>query len=124
MFAFKNHLLLAHEVHSLVTEEVRLDADDVLEGRAKITVKEVDVQLEWHRIWRGKQIARSGNKEAKVRRWVDAVEQYKMEVASRMTSLLSSTDVADCLSESDSAMSVESSTVDHMDVDATGDCYD
>lgn len=116
---FQNYLNLTHELHSVVTQEVRVDTDDVLTGRTKMTVKELDAQLEWHRMWRAKQIPRSGNKEAKLRRWVNAVGQYKLEVAANLDWLRREADVA----ESASAMSVDDSDVDYMDVDAAGNVH-
>lgn len=97
-------------------QEVRLNTGDVLGGHTKMTVKELDAQLEWHRMWRAKYIPRSGNKETKMRRWVKAVEQYKLEVGANLDWLLRETNMTDD-SESASAMSVDGSVIDFMDVD-------
>lgn len=95
---------------------IRLDAKEVQRGRAKISPKELDAQLDWHRNVRGLDIPRSGLKITKIARWAKAIQDYTTEVEERLAVIpvLGGYRAGEDL---DSAMSVDGTLTSFMDVD-------
>lgn len=89
--------------------------DDVLRGRAKISTKELDAQLDWHRVHRGRKIPRSGVKTTKLARWAKAIRDYTTEVEERLA--LIPVMGGGFGEDLESAMSIDESAQSYMDVD-------
>lgn len=56
---------------------VRTDVERVRSNTRLIKVAELDLQLDWHRVFCGRKIPKSGNKDDKLRYWAEAVEAYE-----------------------------------------------
>lgn len=101
---------------------IRFDVKDVQHKRSKISTKELDAQLDWHRDHRGRKIPKAGSKAIKMVRWAKAVQDYITDVEERLATIpiLEGHAVGE---PSESAMSIDGSSVggstvgDRMDID-------